>query len=105
MSVGFIYSSCTQLPLLRRRYARCCVAILRLVPLVFPLGGPVAESGADTSREGCGFPWFLLGITTFCACRSLTKAQLAGAWLMRRIGRRRESPGALMRPIFDRISH
>src|SRR5262249_28902489 len=86
MSVGFIYSSCTQLPLLRRRYARCCVVILPLVPLVFPLGGPVAESGADTSREGCGFPWFLLGITTFGACRSLTKAQLAGAWLMRRIG-------------------
>jgi len=36
----------------------------------------LAESGADTSRGRCGFPPFVLVITSFYCWRSLTKARL-----------------------------
>src|SRR5690242_15367873 len=59
----------------------------------------------DTSREGCGFPWFVLGITRFCGRRSFTKARFAARPFGARTAGRRESPGACMRPIFDQLTH
>src|SRR5262249_14811442 len=61
-------------------------AVRTLLRCFIPLGDPVAESGADTSREGSEFPWFVLGITRFCGCRSLTKERLRGGWIARVAG-------------------
>src|SRR5215472_17504478 len=77
MSVGFINSSCTQLPLLFSGGTHAAAWYSSTFSLGLPFGRSGRRIRADTSREGCGFPWFVLGITRFCGWRSLTKARLA----------------------------
>src|SRR5277367_3475074 len=65
MSVGFIDSSCTQQPALG-------VAVGTLLRGCLSSGGPVAESGLDTSRGGYGFPPLPIVMTRICGRLSLT---------------------------------
>src|SRR4029453_7802686 len=72
MSVGFICSSCAQLP------AVAPAVMTSLRGSAAPTNHTVADSGADTSRGGCGFPPLLVDITRYCRGCSLMEERAAG---------------------------